>query len=252
MSFSVRPSVRRRILAPVVLVAAMVGGSFALSAPGTAVTNDEAALASLVNGARAGAGLPALNVSGALSDAARSHSASMAAAGTIYHSGATGSTVGAVVPDWTSVAENVGVGSTVAEVHSALMASSAHRANILGDFNVLGVGVVRGADGRVYVTELFAKTATAVVEPAPVPAPEPVVAPVVDATAVAPAVVEKPKPRPAKVRAAGRPAPRRAAARLSRQGAECLPEQAKGQGHAYGRCDEVPRGAASANGKGRR
>jgi hypothetical protein len=112
------------------------------------------------------------------------------------------------------------------------------------------VGVVRGTDGHVYVTEWFAKTATAVVEPAPAPEPV-VVAPVVDTTAVAPAVVEPvattPKARPAKVRAASRPAPRRAAARPSRQGSECLPEQAKGQGYAYGRCDEVPRGAAASS-----
>lgn len=260
MSFPVSPSVRRRILAPLVSAVVVVGGMFALPAPGTAVTSDEATLASLVNGARAGAGLPVLAVSGGLSDAARSHSASMAAAGTIYHSGALGSTVGAVVADWTSVAENVGVASSVTEAHAALMSSGSHRANILGDFNVLGVGVVRGADGRVYVTELFAKTATAVAEPVPEPAPAPVVAPAGDTTVLAAAVVEpvvaKPKARPAKVRAASRPAPRRAAARPSRRGAECLPEQAQGQGHAYGRCDEVPRGAASssasANRKGRR
>ncbi|HVF76097.1 MAG TPA: CAP domain-containing protein [Acidimicrobiales bacterium] len=255
MSFSVRPPVRRRFLAPLVIAAALVGSLFALSAPGTAVTNDEAALASLVNGARAAAGLPALAVSGGLSDVARSHSASMAAAGDIYHSGALGSTVGTAVPNWTSVGENVGVGATVAEVHAALMASGSHRANILGDYNVLGVGVVRSADGRLWVTELFAKTATVVVEPAPTLVPEPVLAPV-DTTVVTPAAVAPaptPKARPAKVRAAARPAPRRAAAVRPAAG-DCLPEQARGQGHAYGRCDDVPRGAgsANANAKGRR
>ena len=255
MSFNARPSIRRRILAPLVLVAAVLGTLFSLSLPGNAVTNDEATLASLVNGARAAAGLPALAVSGGLSDAARSHSASMAASGTIYHSGALGSTVGSVIPDWTSVGENVGVGSSVAEVHDALMSSGSHRANILGDYNVLGVGVV-ASGGRVYVTELFAKTSTVIVEPTPEPTPVPVVAPV-DTTVVASAVVEpvasKPKPRPAKVRAASRPAPRRAAVRPAREGADCLPEQAQGKGHAYGRCEDVPRGAAaSANGKGRR
>lgn len=57
---------------------------------------------------------------------------------------------------WSSVGENVGVGSSVAAVQRAFMASSPHRANILsGTFREVGIGVSRGSDGRYYVDEVF-------------------------------------------------------------------------------------------------
>jgi hypothetical protein len=263
MSSHARPSARRRLVAPLVLAAALVGGLFALSSPGTAVTDDEGLLASLVNGARAGAGLPPLSVSGALSDVARSHSASMASAGSISHTGNLAGVVGSVVSDWTAVGENVAVAGSVTDAHAAIMGSSAHRANVLGDFNVLGVGVVRSSDGRVWVTELFAKTATVTVDPQP----EPVIVQPVDTKVVAPTLVTQPEPvvveatapappAAAKVRATAKPAPakKKQPARAPRPATaapgdegSCLPDQAlpQGQGHAYGRCDDVPRGQAA-------
>lgn len=266
MSSYARLSAPRRFVAPLVVAVALVGGLFALASPGTAITNDEAVVASLVNGARSSAGLPPMAVSSALSDTARQHSASMAASGSISHTGNLTGIVGGVVSDWTSVGENVAVSGSVTEAHNALMASASHRANVLGDFNVLGVGVVHSG-GRVWLTELFAKTATTVVEPPPPPAPEPVVVPV-DATVVSPVMLSQPetlsqpepvpaptapkaaKVRPAKVRTAkARPsqpaaAPRRPAAQQAAANGSCLPEQAQpqGKGHAYGRCDQVPQG----------
>ena len=264
MSSHARLSARSRLLAPLTVVVALVGGLFALSSPGTAVTDDEAVLAGLVNGARSSAGLPALAVSGALSDVARSHSASMAASGTLSHSGNAAGAVGSVVSDWTSVGENVGVGGSVAEVHSALMGSASHRANILGDFTVLGVGVVRGGDGRVWVTELFAKSGTPVTAPvvevapttttttAPIttaPIIETVAAWTAASTPTAPVTTKAAKARPAPRAKAARTTPARPQQRAARPAAvandeSCLPEQAQpqGQGHAYGRCDDVPRG----------
>lgn len=248
MSSHARFSVRSRLLAPLAVVVALAGGLFALSSPGTAVTDDEAVLAGLVNGARSSAGLPALAVSGALSDVARSHSASMAAAGTLSHSGNTTGAVGSVVSDWTSVGENVGVGASVAEVHSALMASATHRANILGDFTVLGVGVVRGGDGRVWVTELFATSATPVTEPV-VAASAPTTT-TTTTTTVAPAsapvtttqVRAAARTKPASAKPARPPQPARRPAAVQANGESCLPGQAQpqGQGHAYGRCDDHP------------
>ena len=262
MSSHARLSARSRVLAPLAVVVALAGGLFALSSPGTAVTDDEAVLAGLVNGARSSAGLAPLSLSGALSDVARSHSASMAASGTLTHSGNAAGSVGSVVSDWTSVGENVGVGGSVADVHSALMGSATHRANILGDFTVLGVGVVRGGDGRVWVTELFAKSATAVIEPvveaAATTTTTTTAAPIITtveswtaaSTPTAPVATKAAKARPApraKAKAAStRPArPQRAARPAAVTSDEsCLPEQAQpqGQGHAYGRCDDVPRG----------
>ena len=255
MSSVARPLSRRaRFLAPLAVAASLVGGMFALSSPGSASTADEATLASLVNGARAAAGLPSLAVSGALSDVARSHSAAMASSGTLSHSGNLGSVVGSAVSDWTNVGENVAVAGSVTQAHQSLMASAEHRATILGDYTVLGVGVVTASDGRVWVTELFAKTATAPA-PAPAPAPtvtepvpaptEPAAVPVVDTTVASAAVAPAPAPAPKAKAASSRKPVRRAAAPAAvvTEDESCLPPQAQGHGHAYGRCDDVPRGS---------
>lgn len=258
MSSVARTSSRRaRLLAPVAVAAALVGGVFALSTPGSASTADEATLASLVNGARGSAGLPPLALSAALSDVARAHSAAMAASGSLTHTGNLAGAIGSAAGDWTGIAENVAVAGSVTEAHAALMESGEHRANVLGDFTLLGVGVVNGADGRVWVTETFAKSPvvapvapTPVPEPDPVPA-EPVIVPTVDTTVASASIAPAPAPAPTPVRTARvKPArrtatPTRAAATLVVPASEsCLPEQAQpqGQGHAYGRCDDVPRG----------
>jgi uncharacterized protein YkwD len=52
--------------------------------------------------------------------------------------------------------ENVGVGSSAAQLESMFEASSAHRDNLLNwAYNQVGVGVTRGGDGRLYVTQFF-------------------------------------------------------------------------------------------------
>ena len=254
MSFDARPPVRRLSAVVCIGALALVGLVVASpGSPGSASTADEATLASLVNGARAGAGLPPLTVSGALSGTARSHSAAMAAAGSLFHSGNLAGTIGDSVAGWTNVAENVAVAGSVTEAHAALMGSSVHRANVLGDFTLLGVGVVTGGDGRVWVTEHFARTATTTValapEPAPAPTPaltpEPAPAPVETVVAAAvestplvqPAPEPAPEPKPKRTAAPSRrPAPRVAAAAVDDE--SCVPAHARGHGHAYGRCDK--------------
>jgi len=53
--------------------------------------------------------------------------------------------------------ENVALASGAEEAHQALMHSPGHRANILrGSFNAVGIGVVR-SEGRIYVTQEFAR-----------------------------------------------------------------------------------------------
>src|SRR4051812_5432055 len=157
LPFRARPAAVLLLCAAMVMAVVMLWPAPKVSA---STADDEAAFGSLVNGARAGAGKAPLAVSGALADAARRHSASMAASGVLAHSGDLAGTAGAAAPGWTALAENVGVGSSVTQVHQALMASSSHAANILGDYNLLGVGVARSGDGRLWVTELFAHTAT--------------------------------------------------------------------------------------------
>ena len=129
------------------LVLSAVGSTTAV-----ATSSQENQLHSMINGARASNGMGRLSLSDSLSRRAHRHSERMADAGSIFHScldcGKRRS--------YSTMAENVGVGGSLGVVHDALMASSGHRANILGSsFQRVGVGVVRRG-GRVWVTELFA------------------------------------------------------------------------------------------------
>lgn len=262
MSSDARHPVRTRLAVAAVVLLGTAGLVLASpGAPGSAATADEATLASLVNGARAGAGLAPLTVSAALSETARSHSAAMAAAGSLFHTGDLAGAIGSAAPGWTGLAENVAVAGSVTEAHQALMASSVHRANILGDFTLLGVGVVQGGDGRVWVTEHFAKTTTATAAPAPAPvetttststAPADTTttttAAAVTVAAAAETTAPAPPPSPTRSRPTRSTTVHSAAtpnAPAPDTSGDCLPEQAEGQGWAYGRCDEVPRGAAT-------
>jgi hypothetical protein len=116
---------------------------------------------SFINSSRASAGLPPVSDNASLASVARNHSADMASQGTLFHTGNLAGAIGSVISGWQAIGENVGVGSSVAEVNSMFMQSSAHRANILGNVNVAAVGVVTGSDGRVWVTQMFARVATA-------------------------------------------------------------------------------------------
>lgn len=53
-------------------------------------------------------------------------------------------------------AENVAVGYTPESVVGAWIASSTHRANLLGNYTHIGIGYVRSAGGRAYFTQDFA------------------------------------------------------------------------------------------------
>ena len=105
---------------------------------------------SKINASRSAAGLPPVSMHSDLVPDARNHSAEMMAAGQIYHT----SNLAGVASGWEALAENVGAGPSVDSLHSAFMNSSGHRANILGDYNYVGVGVA--SDGEViWVTVIF-------------------------------------------------------------------------------------------------
>lgn len=119
-----------------------------------------------INASRASAGLAPLAMSGGLQTYARSHSVDMANANTVYHS--TGAQLAAAAGSgWTNLGENVGRGPSVSALHSAFMGSSGHKANILGDYNYVGIGTTT-KDGYIYVTAVFMKKGTT---PDPAPAP---------------------------------------------------------------------------------
>ncbi|HEV2499142.1 MAG TPA: CAP domain-containing protein [Terriglobia bacterium] len=63
---------------------------------------------------------------------------------------------------WQAMGENLARSSTVAEAEKAFMnepdEKSNHRSNILNpDFNYVGVGIARGKDGMIYITQEFAE-----------------------------------------------------------------------------------------------
>jgi uncharacterized protein YkwD len=78
----------------------------------------------------------------------------MAFTGTLAEDPNSQAAIAAYVPNWQLWGENVGVGPTPQSVEAALMASPPHRANILGNFTHMGVGVVI-ANGHFWVTERF-------------------------------------------------------------------------------------------------
>ena len=110
-----------------------------------------------VNQQRAAAGLPPVSEDSGLTSLAQQHSAQMATSSSLVHSSNLGGTVGTVAPSYQAAAENVGYGESVPSVTNMFMASPTHRSALLGNYNTAGVGVVVGADGRVWVTQLFAR-----------------------------------------------------------------------------------------------
>jgi uncharacterized protein YkwD len=106
----------------------------------------------MVNNYRAANGLPALATASDATAKAQQHSNDMAAQGRIYHSSSMSS---GIKSGWSALGENVGMGGSVSQVESMFEGSGPHRANLLGDFTQIGVGVAHGADGQLYVTEFF-------------------------------------------------------------------------------------------------
>lgn len=154
-------SFRKRV--PALTVGAMIALSPLSGAVGTApalaISAEEQAFVDAINASRAAAGLAPLTVDEQLSVLADRHSGRMAAANTIFHSSDLAGTVGSVHPTWTRIGENVGMGSSVDSIHSAMLASPNHAANIYGDYNLLGIGVYTNPGGKMFVTEIFVKAA---------------------------------------------------------------------------------------------
>lgn len=179
----------------------------------------EAGFIDEANEARADRGAGALRTDAELTAVARRWSAKMAQAQSLSHNPNLPSEV---TQDWEKLAENVGVGPTVEEVHAAFMASTSHRTKILDPvFTTVGVGVVTDAKGRMWVTEVFMKLRGGGASPATTAAPTPTTSPPppggpaqTPSAAPAPVTTARPRvqaPRPAPAPAASTaPAPVRA------------------------------------------
>jgi hypothetical protein len=146
--------VRRRRL--VVVVFALVSGlfwSFAAFGANAAVSpGDEDGFVARIAAERSAAGLEGYGGADDLVAVARRHAARMAAEHRLFHNPSLGSDV----TGWDAVGENVGVGSSVDDIHQAFMASAHHRDAILSsEFTQVGLGVEVDADGALWVVEVF-------------------------------------------------------------------------------------------------
>lgn len=148
-------------MATVLALAAMPHAGTAAAA--TVGSADEVALLALANEARADAGVLPLVWNDGLGEAARVHSSDMAASGCFQHDSCNGlnwaKRIGKYYP-WLALGENIAMGlDDPRSLHEGWMASSGHRANILGtSFSEFGAGIVLGQTsvGKLaYATEDF-------------------------------------------------------------------------------------------------
>jgi uncharacterized protein YkwD len=127
------------------------------AAPGA---GDDARLAAMVTAARASAGLSPLARDLRLDALAREHATRLAAAHELVHDAGDGDPLErlhAAGLEPRQAGENLAHATSVPLAHRALWASPSHRANLLGrEFERLGVGVVRDAQGDAWVVETFA------------------------------------------------------------------------------------------------
>jgi hypothetical protein len=115
----------------------------------------EGTLMSRINSSRASAGLAPLERYGGITDDARAQAERMRSEQRVFHNpNLAGST-----NVWQGLGENVGVGMEAGELHDAFMASSGHRANILGDFNYVGIGAAVDDNGLLWVSVIFMRAA---------------------------------------------------------------------------------------------
>lgn len=155
-----------RRLSSVVLTGLMV---LAVMAPAASAASHEGEILTLLNAERAAAGLGPVSMHSDLTDDAAAWSQHLLAQGTLSHN----PNLSSVTTGWDKLGENVGVGTSAASLHSAFMASSSHRGNILGDYQYVGIAVVEETSSKLWVTVVFMKPIGQEPEPEPLEDPVP-------------------------------------------------------------------------------
>jgi uncharacterized protein YkwD len=112
-----------------------------------------------LNADRASVGLPPLTWSPKLSNSAGSWAWQMAADNTLYHQNLSTLLYSGNYSNYYTLGENILVGPgsmSAAAVEGAWRASAPHWANITSrSFNIVGIGYVRGPDGRIWAAQEF-------------------------------------------------------------------------------------------------
>jgi uncharacterized protein YkwD len=142
------------------ITAAACGPAPASNCPGAPPDVITSTIYNRVNGDRAAWGLRGLGWDPQLRCLAQEWSESMAIRKQLVHRD-----LGAVItsPGYESymgLAENIFVGPASVSgdtIHNAWMNSAGHRANILGNFDSIGIGWATTDDGRLYATENFGR-----------------------------------------------------------------------------------------------
>ena len=125
----------------------------AAPAPADHTAEIENAFFAMINQERLNVGRAPLSFDAGLRASARAQAANIAAAGSLFHQN--------LQPllglGWRTAGENVGYGYNIDGLHTAFVNSPGHYRNMVGaSFTSLGVGVVIGADGRIWVGHVFA------------------------------------------------------------------------------------------------
>ncbi|GEM_PF-1196518 len=141
------------LVALTTLTVLVVAPSPAHAAP----SSDEQAFLDQTNATRAQNGLGPLQWDEGEANIARSWSSQMAGSQTLSHNPNLVAQTQAITPDWQRVGENVGFGPTVDALQNAFVNSPPHFANIVGDYNRVGIGVVRDGNNTIWVTLDFVK-----------------------------------------------------------------------------------------------
>src|SRR5581483_6633417 len=141
------------LVALTTLTVLVVAPSPAHAAP----SSDEQAFLDQTNATRAQNGLGPLQWDEGEANIARSWSSQMAGSQTLSHNPNLVAQTQAITPDWQRVGENVGFGPTVDALQNAFVNSPPPFANIVGDYNRVGIGVVRDGNNTIWVTLDFVK-----------------------------------------------------------------------------------------------
>ena len=162
----------RLLLALLVAAGAAVALTLLTARPAAAdIAGDEAEFLRLLNGSRGSSGLGPLSDDRLAAGVGRDWSGTMAARDNLAHNPDVAAQVTSrVTRDWARIGENVGVGGSIPALHDAFMNSASHLANVLGDYNRVGVGVVRSGN-TIWVTFVFIK-GPAIAAPPPPPPPQ--------------------------------------------------------------------------------
>ncbi len=135
-----------------VVPATAASAAVSTSCTGTTQSAVQKRILADVNAARKANGKKALTLNSAMSTVAVNWSGKQAAANRMSHNPKYSSQIPS---GWTRAGENVAFGYSPQKVNAAWMKSSGHRANILGSYNRIGIGVACSSKGLPFYTQVF-------------------------------------------------------------------------------------------------